>query len=155
MRFNCGQFSIELPSGWMDTTEEPWPFTLSKPDGAGALQFSAAIYRSGQFPVPTTDELSGLLFEFAAAHDLGNPSDIFQQSGKITLASSSFRPDADSFIRAWYLSDGYSIAKITYTCHPSDVGSELDEAEFIVRSLQFPEVAPNNSFKPNPLRGSA
>ncbi|UOV04006.1 hypothetical protein MUU75_12660 [Pseudoxanthomonas mexicana] len=155
MRFSCGQFSIELSSGWMDTTEDPWPFTLSKADGVGALQFSVAVYRSGQAPVPTVDDLSGLLSEFATTHNLGDSSEDFQQVGQITFIGSSFRPDADTFIRAWYLSDGFSIAKVTYTCHSSDVGSELDEAEFIVRSFQFSGVAPNNSFKPKPLRGSA
>ena len=52
MRFSYGQFSLDLPNGWMDTTEEAEPFTLSKSDGVGALQFSVAIYGAGKRRIP-------------------------------------------------------------------------------------------------------
>ena len=137
MRFSCGQFSLDLPVGWMDTTEEPEPFTLSKAEGVGALQFSVAIYSAGQVPGPTTGELSNLLSEFAKTHGLGEPSEHFKEGGQISLAAAAFHPDQDTFVRAWYLSDGFGIAKITYVCHSSNVSTEISEAELIVRSFQF------------------
>ena len=137
MRFCCGEFSLDVPSDWMDITEEPWPFTLSKPEGFGALQFSAAIYSTGQLPSPTIDDLSNLLSEFAESQELGKSSDHLHYADQMVLIGASFYPDEDTFIRAWYLSDGFNIGKVTYTCDSSRIGSELNEAELIVRSLMF------------------
>jgi hypothetical protein len=137
MRFSCGQISLDLSLEWRDTTDDTGPFTLSKPEGVGALQVSAAIYRTGPKPNASASALASLLSEFAETHNLGEPSEQLQQVGPPTVLGSSYRPDNNTFVRAWYVSDGSNIAKATYVCHPSSVGAELSEAEQIVRSLQF------------------
>lgn len=137
MRFSCGSFSLDLPREWQDTSEETGPFTLSKPEGVGALQFSVAIHHTGPKPNPDMGTLSTLLSEFAEAQSLGEPSQPFQQLGEIAMVGSSYHPDKDTLVRAWYLSDGANFAKATYVCDSSNIGSELTESESIVKSFQF------------------
>ncbi|MCE9660690.1 MAG: hypothetical protein K8R60_19345 [Burkholderiales bacterium] len=138
MRANCGAFSADLPVGWADTTDANAPFTLCKqPDGVGALQFSIARYRSGVQPKINTSVLLGWLQELAESSSRGPAESVMQEDGDLRLAAGSFFPDSQTFARAWYASDGANVAKVTYVCAKQDVGSELVEAERIVRSIRF------------------
>ena len=97
-------FDIDCCEGWCDITDEvevaDAPWTLAKPDGVGAFQFSIATYKSGRIPDPTPESLLFLLRDFAISHELGEPADIVTEAGELRIAAGSFR-QGDSFIRAW------------------------------------------------------
>ena len=133
-------FTIESADGWFDITDElevpdpPW--TLSRPEGVGAFQFSVGTYKSGRIPNPTPESLLSLLRDFAISRELGEPADIVTEAGELRIAAGSFR-QRDSFIRAWYISDGRSFARITYTCAFGQQQAELSDCEQMVRTLRF------------------
>jgi hypothetical protein len=138
---DCGDFCARLPADWCDITEslEPGsPFTLALPEGVGALQFSSARYVSGTLPNPTSLDLDEMLAEFAHVAALGEPHDRVREESPIALAAATYI-QTDAVIRAWYVSDGRSVAKITYTCFGSALQErELLDCESIVRSILWP-----------------
>jgi hypothetical protein len=133
-------FTIRCSDGWCDITDEieadgvPW--TLAKPDGVGAFQFSAATYKSGRIPNATPQHLLSLLRDFASSQELGESADIVTDDGDPRIAAGSFR-HGDDFVRAWYASDGRSFAKVTYTCLWGQQQAELPDCERMIRSLRF------------------
>ena len=90
MRHDCGLMTLDIPDDWFDTTEDSAPFTLTKPDGVGALQFSVGLYESGEAPKLNCSALSSLLLEFANAHSLTNISNAVQEQEALSLAAASF-----------------------------------------------------------------
>jgi hypothetical protein len=133
-------FNIRCADGWHDITHEveavdpPW--TLAKADGVGALQFSIATYVSGSIPNPSSQDLLALLREFADSHELGEPFGIVTEDQDLLIAAASFR-FGDDFARAWYVSDGRSFAKVTYTCAWGEEKDELSDCELMIRTLSF------------------
>jgi hypothetical protein len=137
MRFDCGSISLDLPPDWLDTTEDQHPFTLTKPHGVGALQFTVAAYSAGKPPAVNLSALVAMLNDFARTHSLGPLSNQVQEQSKLLLAAASFQVPDHTLGRVWYVSDGWSIAKVTYVCEAALFGAELTDAEQIVRSLRF------------------
>jgi hypothetical protein len=137
MRFDCGSISLDLPPDWLDTTEEQYPFTLTKPHGAGALQFTVAAYSGGEAPSVSLAALVAMLNDFSRTHSLGPLSNQVHEQSELSLAAASFQMPDGTLGRVWYVSDGWSIAKITYLCQRGLFEPELTEAEHIVRSLRF------------------
>jgi len=137
MRYDCGSITLELPTGWCDTTAEDQPFTLSKTVGVGALQFSVATYKEGSPPAIDVTALGSMVVEFAKTNSLGALRDQVQTQDELSLAAASFKADEYTYGRVWYVSDGSSLAKITYVSEQTPPQLELQEAEQIVRSLQF------------------
>ena len=133
MRYDCGGFTLEIPTDWFDTTEVDQPFTLSKPAGTGALQFSAALYSGGTVPAVDSAALAVLLEDFATARSLGPLTNRTLERGDLSLAAGSFLAGG----RVWYASDGRSVAKITFVWEQQINEGELQEAEQIVHSLRF------------------
>ena len=132
--------SVALPaeSSWADITAQlgDAPLTYAKGDGVGALQFSAAIYKSGPSPRASASVLRDMLADFAQANHLGVASDTAHEDGLLSLSAGSFRTDA--FFRVWYLSDGSSFALATYTCAlENEANGEVAECEKIVRLVRF------------------
>ena len=137
MRSDCGPITLELPPDWLDTTEEQQPFTLAKPSGVGALQFTVASYSQGAAPSVGIAALVSMLNEFVKDHSLGPLANQVQEQSELSLAAASFSMDDHTHGRVWYVSDGSSVAKVTYVCEQVVFGPELGEAEQIVRSLRF------------------
>jgi hypothetical protein len=133
-------FAIDCREGWCDITDEvevaDAPWTFAKSDGVGAFQFSVGTYMSGRIPNPTPESLLSLLRDFAISHELGEPADVVTEASELRIAAGSFR-QRDSFIRAWYISDGRSFARITYTCAFGQQQAELSDCEQMVRTLRF------------------
>lgn len=133
-------FTIKFSEGWCDTTDEveaadpPW--TLTKPDGVGAFQLSIATYKGGRVPNPSSQVLFSMLRDFASSRNLGEPVEVVTEDGELRIAAGSFR-FGDDFLRVWYVSDGYSFAKVTYTCSWGAQQSELPDCEQMVRTLRF------------------
>lgn len=133
-------FTVRCADGWCDITDEieatDVPWTLAKPDGVGAFQFSVATYNRGPIPNPSPQLLLSMLRDFASSHELGEPADIVTEDGELRIAAASFR-HGDEFIRAWYASDGRSFAKVTYTCDWGVQQAELPDCERMIRTLRF------------------
>jgi hypothetical protein len=133
-------FTILAPDGWEDVThsldiDDP-PITLARSDGVGALQFSIAVYSCGERPDPSPNELLGMVEELGQSRGLGKPEAVLTRSGPLRLAAGSFLSD-DDFVRAWYVSDGLSIALVTYVCEAGAQTEKLADCEQIVSSLAF------------------
>jgi hypothetical protein len=133
-------FAVDVPDDWEDVTDsvevEDPPFTLNRLDGVGALQFSVGLYSGGAKPDPSPDDLLRMLVDLAESRGLGPPMTVTTQSVPLRLAAGSFRSDGD-FVRVWYVSDGWSVALVTYLCEWDLEASELVICEQIVRSLVF------------------
>ena len=134
-------FEVQVPPGWADITDsleaENPPYTLAHADGAGALQFSIALYQSGPVPDPTPGVLLKMVKEFGRKMALGKPSAIITEAGPPVLAAGTFAWD-DDYLRVWQVSDGRNFAFATYTCAAEHAGPELKVCEQIVRSIRFP-----------------
>lgn len=131
--------TLDLRPDWCDVTDdvagENVPFTLARPQGSGALQFSAGLHRSGIVPNLSKEDLRAMLLNFAATQRLGEASDVVSESVPLQLVAASFRPD--HFLRAWYLSDGRSVALVTLTNDSDPDPQELSDCEYMLRSVQF------------------
>jgi hypothetical protein len=144
MRVQFGPLLLDIRPGWADVTADlgsednpPWTLARQSDTACGALQFSVALYRRGPVPDPTPGFLAELLRDFAAKSGLGPASDEVVESVPIRLAGATFR-DEECMIRGWYVSDGRSFAKITYTVGiGNDFASELSDCEQMVRSIRF------------------
>lgn len=139
-RIRFATFELQAPPKWSDSTaevevENP-PFTVSRTDGVGALQFSIALYQSGVAPTPCPDELAVMVRQFAASRGWGEGENWRIEKGPPCLAAASYFV-SDDFVRVWQLSDGRNYAFATYMCEARQVGPELPACERIVRSLHF------------------
>ena len=139
-RLSFDGFSILAPDGWEEITESnggnPSPLTIAKRDGVGALQFSTALYEEGRQPDPTPDDLLGMVMEFTESRGWGQPNGKTTAQEPIRLGAGSIR-DQDWFIRLWYVSDGWNVGFVTYTCEWGQQARELEECEAIVRTIRF------------------
>ncbi len=133
-------FTMHCVEGWCDVTDDVdgdnTPLTFARPDGVGALQLSAAVYRSGPVPAPSAAVLLSMVHELADAHDLVAPFDIITEDSELRLAGTSFQWQ-DNFLRVWFLSDGSNFAQVTYTCTWGEVREELVDCERMVRTIRF------------------
>lgn len=138
--FKVGHVEIRTPPEWRDSTreiEEPdAAFTLTRPDGAGALQFSFAEYEAGKMPEINRETLRKLLIDFAQYRELGRGHDYAEQESPLLISAATF-DFGGRLLRVWYSSDGRSIALVTYNCPKGDESGELAECEAIVRDLRF------------------
>ena len=108
LRFS--DFSVTVPASWDDITasldDAEAPLTIADPEmGVGALQFSPAIYKSGERPQFSLQVLEEMLDEFASNRCLGSPIERMRESNDISIVGSCFRSEAD-LLRVWYVSDG-------------------------------------------------
>ena len=136
-RYSFGSFSLVTPSAWLDTTDPGGPWTLTRNDGVGALQFTVGVYRAGEVPNPSPSDLLEMLLTFARPHISGVPYDVVLATEPVRLAAASFVLPPSDFLRAWYVSDGLSCAQATYICDQGSIRVELHQAEDIVRSIRF------------------
>jgi hypothetical protein len=129
--------TLDALQGWNDTSEEGGPFTVTKPDGVGALQFSPALYKSGPIPSPSASDLADMVQEFGTKHGLGDAFDETNTKGTLSIAAASYH-NAEDFIRVWYASDGKNFALVTYVCRWGSEAEELADCEEMVRTIRFP-----------------
>jgi hypothetical protein len=138
--YKIGSLRITTPNDWLDVTqkveERNPPFTLARPDGVGAIQFSIAEYHSGRVPKITLDGLRQFLTDFAQSRELGPGYGFASQENILSLAAASFDFE-DRFLRVWYCSDGQNVVLVTYNCERGQQQAELSDCESIVRSLKF------------------
>jgi hypothetical protein len=129
-----------VPDQWADISaelEDDTPITLAEPiGGVGALQFSIAIHISGPRPDISCQELVEMLNDFSDSQGYTRTSDIAIDTSPCSLVVATFLTD-DSYLRAWYLSNGHGIAFVTYTAAVDDFDGEISTAEAIVRSFRW------------------
>jgi hypothetical protein len=136
-----GSLLITAQAGWLDVTDEIGaknaPFTLTKNDGFGALQFTAATFKDGVKPKIIPGDLQKLLADFASSRELrkGYDPKEYTQRGGFTAAR-SFTTDSQ-FVRVWYCSNGQDIALVTYVCQKEYEKKELRECEKMIADLAW------------------
>jgi hypothetical protein len=136
-------FALELPHGWKDLTEKgKGPITFGRPEGAGVLQFSAGIYRSGRLPEVSLADLREMLSDFSTKRQLGIGADIRVREEPLRSVGMSFSVQG-RFLRVWYVSDGVNVALVTYNCRLGEEGDEVAECESIVDSIRFDHERPH------------
>src|SRR5262245_2730344 len=141
-RVDLAALSVELRPGWeaiTDTLEdEPRPWTLARPDGGGALQFSTARYKGGPVPNPSLSDLLEMVRDFGGERGLDAPTDLRTEEGAIRSAAGSYHWQG-SFLRIWYLSDGASFIFVTYLSTPTSLPTEVAECEQMLKTVRFSE----------------
>ncbi|MBL9028182.1 MAG: hypothetical protein JNL21_38675 [Myxococcales bacterium] len=136
-----GNASMRVPSDWVDITHdlpEDTPFTLAKPDGVGALQFSVATYDSGERPSIGADDLREMLMEFAESEGLPAPASI-EQAGNQVMYCGGDLSDEERVAWAWYVTNGVDVLFVTYNAqqqHAAQAASEVSDAKAIVASIE-------------------
>lgn len=135
------QFTVSVPDHWFDVTaeleEDSPPPTVAPEEGLGALQFSFAPFPVKESPAAVLEKLRGLLKEFAKGHQLGQAQNLVASESPRPQLAASFQWH-DDLLRVFYLADQGQLAFLTYTCEKNATyANELQEAEEIVRSLQF------------------
>jgi hypothetical protein len=133
-RYRLGGITFATSLDWQDTTEPDQPFTLCRPEGVGAFQFSVGFYSAGKLPDFSIAALKELLLE--NAQQLGPPCELAIGDSP-QLAACTFRLDDDCHVRMWYVSDGLNLAKVTYTSTAPLDPMELADAEAMVRTITF------------------
>ena len=134
-------FTVETPDHWFDVTAElesdSAPPTLVAEEGLGELQVSIEKLPGGKGVQFTSEQLRGMLMEFAKGHGLGSPNNFaLQESPRSQLAANFIWND--DFLRVWYVSEPDQLAFITYTCEKNATfANELQEVEAIIRTLKF------------------
>src|SRR5947207_14651780 len=105
-----GGIRLSVPEGWDDTTEEvesgEKPFTLTKRDGVGGLQFTIALYRRGPRPEFSSATLLRMVEDFGEKHGLGAPADQATEDRELSLAAVTYRNEGE-FVRVWDVSEGW------------------------------------------------
>lgn len=147
MHAQLGPVLLDLVNGWADVTDDvesandpPWTLAKQSAEACGSLQFSFALYRGGPIPEMSPEELGQFVREFGETHALGKVSDEVEESAPLRLAAATFSND-EWMVRAWYVSDGPNLAKVTYTAGVADdFAAELAECEQMVRTIGFPRV---------------
>lgn len=132
---------FDLPQGWTDITDdlpEGAPPSLARPDGAGALQFTFARYRSGENPSVTATDLRNFLGDFFSKNKMSCDR-IVEHSGSLISVQGVFDSDED-FVLARYFSNGKDVALATYICNDASSPQALEDlrgVEVIMNSLEF------------------
>jgi len=138
--YNSGGLLVHAAEGWLDVTDQieadDPPFTLTKPDGVGAMQFSVATYQRGLSPEITTNQLGHLLDDFALSRELGRGFDPTEVKSPLMICARSF-DHGDNFLRVWYCSDGKNVVLVTYVCAKGHQNAELTDCERMVADLKF------------------
>lgn len=138
--YHHGGLLVTAVEGWLDVTEQiethDPPFTLTKPEGVGAIQFSVATYEQGAIPDITLESLRQLLADFALSRELGRGVNPFESETPLLISARSFDYDSN-FLRAWYCSDGRNIVLVTYVCEKGSENGELSDCERMVADLRF------------------
>lgn len=136
-RWGFGGLTIPPVSGWVDVTEPGEPFSFTKGEsGVGALQFTIVLYRAGQLPNIDVSVLQDMLKEFQETRGLGEPLSETSLSGMPMVVSRRYRSESD-FIHVSYVSDGLSVALVTYVCEWDSRDREIHEVEEIVSGIRF------------------
>jgi hypothetical protein len=133
-------FHVQTSDDWRDVTDSldapNKPFTLAKPDGVGAMQFSPALYRGGRRPAPSKEDLLSLALDMGQRLGLGDALETNTFQNSLVGAAASYH-SAGGFVRIWYLSDGENIMFATYACDWDCREEEISECEEIIKSLKF------------------
>jgi hypothetical protein len=130
---------VQAPDGWADITQEldpGMPTTLVQlPDELGSLQFSVALYTSGERPNFSAPVMTEMIRDLIQKRTNQQAVEVRVVRSAERVVVSADCKDND-FNRLWYLSDGLNLALITYVC---DLGeeSELSDCEAIVASFAF------------------
>lgn len=141
MRVGFAGVELNLPDGWLDVTDslpEHSPFTLSRADGLGAIQFSVAHYRAGPTPKIDAQALIAMLCERAQSFPIPLTPSLIQSEPRIVVGGAASQ--AGETLGAWQISDGSNVAFVTYFASDEQLRcrQELAEAETIVKSITFP-----------------
>ena len=138
--FRLETFTVVAPQAWKDITETTeqnnMPFTLARDDGYGALQFSTAVYKSGQHPNITALTLDELRHDFANSKGFQDALDEMLLHTPLIVSSGSYHV-GDDFVRVWYCSDGQNVALVTYVSEFGKQGDEPKDCDSIVLRLHF------------------
>jgi hypothetical protein len=142
--YKHGGLLVAPVEGWLDVTDQieadDPPFTLTKPEGVGAIQFSVATFEAGRDPNITVKQLRELLADFALSRELGRGFDHIESESTLSVCAGSFGYGTN-FLRTWYCSDGKNVALVTYVCEKGLENSELSDCERMVADLKFQKIS--------------
>jgi hypothetical protein len=140
--------TFDLPPGWSDITNDlppGSPATLARETGVGAIEFSVSRGEGGPEPVVDGTDLEDMLREFCEQNAIPLSSENIPTA--VCRAVGGVSRSEGAVVGVWYLSDGQSVAMVTYFADTADTEAadeELAVAEAIVRTASFAD-APRTS----------
>lgn len=133
---------FDLPEGWTDITDDlpdGSPPSLARTHGAGSIQFSFAVYRSGERPEVKMPDLRFLLADFFNKNQL-SPNSIHEHIASSVFYVNGISRSGGEFISARYASNGSDILLATYVCQSpenAEMENDLKGFDSIMESLEF------------------
>src|SRR4051812_39119610 len=137
MRVNLGNaIAIDISEKWRDissTVPGPAFATLGLENGVGVIQFSIAMFSSGELPKVEIEDILSISQEFAVRHGLNiNPVRLDDARSECV---GGVGYSSDETVGVWHLTDGKNILLVTYTSlKPKDQNTieELSQAIQVV-----------------------
>ena len=134
------RLKVYLQNGWSDHSEEnpdgPPTFERDLSACPGALQFSYALYVSGEEPNPSTRDLIEMSIKLGAKHDAGKLVEAY--SGPCAFGqfgTAVFHPAGGGRMQIWHLSNGRDFILATHVNVDEPDPVEVQEAQEIVRDV--------------------
>ena len=136
------KLKIELMNSWQDISDEnpegPATFVSSDREDAGVLQVSIqALYKSGEIPNPTHNELIRLSEGIALNQQAEIIKSYWGDCGFGKFGSVVSRLPEVGRMQIWTLSNGRDFVLATYFSSDSPPFGETAQAERMVKSIQL------------------
>ncbi len=123
-----GWYSLAYPEHWQVDEEDECTTIYKLDDGVGALQISA-------FETDIPQSARESLLEYLKDENI--EAEIQSKTvGKRNFATCSYIVD-DSYSKLWFITTVNFLLFITYTCDVTTVGTEREEIDKIIQSLQI------------------
>ncbi|MCO5166990.1 MAG: hypothetical protein M9894_11555 [Planctomycetes bacterium] len=128
MRHDDVSFTIEVPDGWEAEVAEETTSFYRPDDGVGAITVSTM-----RPPPGTTAMVEDVLALLEAP---ANVTRLESDTPGHAIARWDVT-DEEHFLRYWVVVRPHVVASVTYTCHHTELGREVEVAEAAVRTLRL------------------
>ena len=133
---------VELPEGWSDCShdnpEGPPTFIRDISNIPGVFQVSLTLYKDGEIPNPSSEELIDLATRTGKSMPAGDL--VETSSGKCKFGkfgTAIFQSIDFPLTQIWYLSDGLNFILATHIFSGSPEAGEVEEGQRIVDTISI------------------
>ena len=134
------QLEVSTPPNWHNAQDAASKsnVTLRRGEGtdAGLLQMSLALYRGGQIPNPSAQDLERQARDYGGKIGYGEPRESSSGSCALGLYGTAvFLPSARMRAQLWFVSNGRDFVLVSYVCPAAPATGEVAEAQAIVSGM--------------------
>ena len=141
------QLQIKLVDGWSDYSHEnpdgPSTFLRDQSEVPGPLQVSYAIYKEGDIPDASEEELIELCTGLGEQQGWGEVIETESMACAFGLLGTAvFRGEEFPHAQVWHLSNGQRFITATHICPEVPALEEVDEVQEIVKNITLVPAKP-------------